>query len=452
MRRRIAITILLTVLTAIVCAGAAAWFAARAVLLAELDQSIIGRAMSLPSVSGKDRSEIIQPGDRFIVQGGLGQTLGRPMPASGAAPVYQVTDAAFIRLPEGSYRRLTLRLPAEGLQAPTTIVYSGPAAEFDRVLRRLALMLIACGAAGAGIAAAVAARLARLALRPLDEAAAAIGTVNETNLDRRVDQNFLPPELRPMARQLNRMLGRLQTAFEQRRRFVADASHELRTPTAAMITIMEVALRRPRSSAELQDALSICLNEARHMRQLVQALLRQVRADGESAAEEVSDFDASELVTQCANLAQSLAKEKQILLVGDVSGALPVRTEASRLRSVVMNLLSNAIEYNKSGGSVEVSARLQGTSAEIRVKDDGPGISPEDLPNLFQPFYRAGKTRQSDGHLGLGLFLVESHVKAMGGECRVESQLGHGTTFCVRMPLAPQAAGPAAGPRAEWKA
>jgi signal transduction histidine kinase len=169
-------------------------------------------------------------------------------------------------------------------------------------------------------------------------------------------------------------------------------------------------------------------------------------------AEDVSDFDASELVTQCANLAQSLAKEKQILLVDDVSGALPVRAEASRLRSVVMNLLSNAIEYNKSGGSIEVSARLQGESAEIRVKDDGPGISPEDLPNLFQPFYRAGKSRQSDGHLGLGLFLVESHVKAMGGECRVESQLGHGTTFCVRMPLAPQAAGPAAGPRAEWKA
>jgi two-component system OmpR family sensor kinase len=448
MRRRIAITILLTVLTAIVCAGAAAWFAARAVLLAELDQSIIGRAMSLPSVSGKDRSEIVQPGDRFIVQGGLGQTLGRPMPASAAAPAYQVTDAAFIRLPEGSYRRLTLRLPAEGLQAPTTIVYSGPAAEFDRVLRRLALMLIVCGAAGAVIAAAVAARLARVALRPLDEAAAAIGTVNETNLDRRVDQNFLPPELRPMARQLNRMLGRLQTAFEQRRRFVADASHELRTPTAAMITTMEVALRRPRSAPELEEALGICLTEARHMRQLVQALLRQVRADGESVAEDVSDFDASELVTQCANLAQSLAREKQILLVDDVNGALPVRAEASRLRSVVMNLLSNAIEYNKSGGSVEVSARLQGTSAEIRVKDDGPGISPEDLPNLFQPFYRAGKSRQSDGHLGLGLFLVESHVKAMGGECRVESQLGQGTTFCVRMPLAPGAT----GPMTEWKA
>jgi signal transduction histidine kinase len=194
--------------------------------------------------------------------------------------------------------------------------------------------------------------------------------------------------------------------------------------------------------------LNICLTEARHMRQLVQALLRQVRAEGESAVDDISDFDASELVTQCANLAQSLAREKDILLVGDVSGALPVRAEASRLRSVVMNLLSNAIEYNKSGGSVEVSARLKGSSAEIRVKDDGPGISPEDLPHLFQPFYRAGASRQSDGHLGLGLFLVESHLKVMGGECQVESKLGQGTTFCVRMPLAPSVTEPVA----EWKA
>lgn len=421
---------------------------ARAILVADLDESIIRRAMALPAVSGKDRSEIIEPGDRFIVQGGLGQTLGRPLPSPGNAPAFQVVDRAFVRLPEGSYRRLTLRLPAGGLQTPTTVVYSAPATDLNRVLQRLAMTLILCGAAAGAIAAGVSARLARLALRPLADAAAAIGAVNETNLDRRVDQNFLPPELRPMACQLNRMLGRLQTAFEQRRRFVADASHELRTPTAAMITTMEVALRRPRTPAELEEVLNICLTEARHMRQLVQALLRQVRAEGESAVDDISDFDASELVTQCANLAQSLAREKDILLVGDVSGALPVRAEASRLRSVVMNLLSNAIEYNKSGGSVEVSARLKGSSAEIRVKDDGPGISPEDLPHLFQPFYRAGASRQSDGHLGLGLFLVESHLKVMGGECQVESKLGQGTTFCVRMPLAPSVTEPVA----EWKA
>ena len=439
MTRRIAITILLTVLTAIVCAGASAWFIARAVLVADLDKSIVRRAMELPAVTEKIRSQIAEPGDRFIVQGDFGQTLGRPTPTSAGAPPPPVVDAAFVQLPEGRFRRVTLRLPSGKLHAPITVVYSAPATDLDRVLQRLALALLFCGAAAGAVASVVSVKLARIALRPLGDAAAALSTVNETNLDRRVDQNALPPELRPMAGQLNRMLGRLQTAFEQRRRFVADASHELRTPTTAIITTMEVALRRPRTVVELQDTLNICLSEARHMRQLVQALLRQVVAEKDSSPEEISDFDASELVTQCTSLAQSLAREKDILLIGDVRGALPVRAEPSRFRSVVMNLLSNAIEYNSSGGWVEVSARLQGRSAEIRVKDDGPGISPEDLPHLFQPFYRTNRTRLADGHLGLGLFLVESHVKAMGGECRVESAVGEGTTFCVRMPLAPGA-------------
>lgn len=435
MTRRIAITIFLTVLAAIVCATAAAWYTARTILVADLDESIIRRATALPAVGGGNKNEIALPGDRFIVQDGLGQTLDRPSPASGAAPHVQVADAAFVHLPEGTYRRLVLRLPATNASAPATVIYSAQAADLNRVLQRLAIALIACGAVAAGIAAAVSAKLARLSLRPLADAAAAVATVNETNLDRRVDQNSLPPELRPMALQLNRMLGRLETAFQQRRRFVADASHELRTPTSAMITTMEVALRRPRSVSELEEVLKICLSEARHMRLLVQALLRQVRAEGESSPDQTSEFDASELVTQCTSLAQSLAREKDILLVGSVSGALPVRAEATRLRSVVMNLLSNAIEYNKAGGAVEVSAHAEGELAEIRVKDDGPGIAPEDLPHLFQPFYRASRNRDSDGHLGLGLFLVESHLKVMGGECRVESAPGHGTTFFVRMPL-----------------
>ena len=100
----------------------------------------------------------------------------------------------------------------------------------------------------------------------------------------------------------------------------------------------------------------------------------------------------------------------------------------------MLNLVSNAIEYNSPGGTVELSAETDGGDTEIVVKDNGPGISPEHLPHLFQPFYRATKAREADGHLGLGLFLVDSHVKAMGGVCRVESALGTGTTFRVRLP------------------
>jgi len=249
-----------------------------------------------------------------------------------------------------------------------------------------------------------------------------------------MDDDGVGVELRPVADRLNEMLARLGTAFEQRRRFLADASHELRTPVAAMITTMEVALRRPRTTAELTDTLETCLSEARHMRLLVQALLRQVRAEGIAGNEDPEDVDAGEMLNQCAELAGSLAAEKHINLVHLVKGKVPVRAELGRLRSVVLNLVSNAIEYNSPGGTVELSAETDGGDTEIVVKDNGPGISPEHLPHLFQPFYRATKAREADGHLGLGLFLVDSHVKAMGGVCRVESALGAGTTFRVRLP------------------
>ena len=106
-----------------------------------------------------------------------------------------------------------------------------------------------------------------------------------------------------------------------------------------------------------------------------------------------------------------------------------------------MNLIGNAIEHNRRGGTVHVSCTAQSGSAQLHVRDDGPGISAEHLPHIFEPFYRTSASRDGDGeHLGLGLFLVDSHVKAMGGTCRVESRPGAGATFTVTLPLARVAA------------
>lgn len=434
MTRRIAITILLTVWTAIVCAGLAAWWTARAILLSDLDHSVVRRALALPGVGGSG-AVAGNPGDRYVVKGQYDQTLGRGAgPGTAPAQRAEVLSADFVNLPEGSFRRLTLRVQVPGAAVPATVVYSAPAAEFGRVLRRLATALTVCGAVAGVAAAAGAARIARIALRPLSRAADVLGSVNETSLDRRIEAASLPEELRPMASQLNRMLERLQNAFEQRRRFIADASHELRTPVAAMITTMEVATRRPRPETELLDTLQICLSEARHMRQLVQGLMRQVRAEA-AVAEPVEEFDAARVVRECTELARPLADEHRVNLVNRVDGVIQVRSEPGRLRSVVMNLVSNAIEYNRPGGTVEVFARCEADSAEIMVRDDGPGIAEDHVGSLFQPFYRVDRARNADGHLGLGLCLVDSHVKAMGGECRVESRLGSGTTFRVRLPV-----------------
>jgi len=436
MRRRIAIAILLTVWTAIIVAGLTGWWTTRVILTSDLDKSIVNRVLALPEFghpAGGNHANFSQ--DRFVIKGKLDQTLGRGLGAPGDGARAVVLDAGFVSLPEGPFRRVTLRVDVPGHTEPATVVYSASASELNRVLGRLALALSICGCLAGMVAAVLAARIARIALRPIDRAAGVVATVNETSLDRRLETNSLPTELRPMADQLNLMLQRLQQAFEQRRRFLADASHELRTPVAAMITTMEVAVRRPRPADELAESLQVCLAEARHLRQLVQALMREVRAEGPSG-EQVVEFDAARLLGECAELAGPLAAERHIRLVRCGDGPVTLRSEPGRLRSVVMNLVSNAIEYNRPGGTVEISATARQDVAEITVKDDGPGIPAENLGNIFQPFYRGDSARNADGHLGLGLCLVNSHVKAMGGECQVESRLGGGTTFRVRIPAA----------------
>lgn len=437
MTRRLAITILLTVWASIVVAGVAAWFSARAVLLVNLDASIEKRAMMLPEVTRFiGGPPAVFPQDRYLVTGALNRRLNEPAGPRRPEVHPQRVDAGFADLPEGRFRWVAVRFSGEGGSAPMTVVYSAPAAEYDRVLRWLAAALTGCGAAAGAVAALAAARLARMALRPLSQTADAIGSIDESRLDRRIDAAALPAELRPMAERLNEMVARLQEAFERRRRFLADASHELRTPVAALITTMEVALRRPRPEAELSEAMRTCLAEARHMRELVQALLRHVRAEDRAGEEPPQLIDAGQLLNECARLTGPLAAARQVRLIPPTAGQAQVRAEPGRLRSVVLNLVSNAIEYNRPGGMVEMSARADAGSIEIVVKDDGPGIAPNHLPNLFLPFYRATATRGADGHLGLGLSLVDSHVKAMGGECCVETTVGVGTTFRVRLPAA----------------
>ncbi|HEY8749004.1 MAG TPA: ATP-binding protein [Tepidisphaeraceae bacterium] len=429
MTRRIAIAILLSVWAAILVAGSATYLFARHLLLDQLDNSIkYAIVASNPPISAQPTGN----SDQMILgTDSSGRTYRRPL-GREAADNLKWKTGNFIA--DGRLRQVTFWVMGESQTPVSEIHGQADAEDFHTTMRSLALAISGCGLA-AGIAAAlVSARLARLALRPLNTTVEVIGTIDESNLDRRIEAADLPPELRPMADRLNEMLERLGNAFEERRRFLADASHELRTPVAAMITTMEVALRRPRPAAELAETLDICLSEARHMRQLVQALLRQVRAEGSASTDELLDVDAGEMLNQCAELAGSLAAEKNINLVRHVNGKIPVHAELGRLRSVVLNLVSNAIDYNTPGGTVELSAESNGHGTEIVIKDNGPGIAPEHLPHLFEPFYRATRARESDGHLGLGLFLVESHVKAMGGECRVESALGAGTTFRVRLP------------------
>ena len=484
MTRRITLAILLTVWAMLAAGGVAVYFSARPLILADLDGALVDEAANLPELVPPKRwrgSHTALAGeDRYRIQDAAsGRTL-RP-PAGGAwegvEPALIAANSSVradgLRLRTVTIRTLAKPDPAAPGAAPreVTVTYTGSAEPFHRLMDRLAATLAACVVAGALLAAAIAYRVSRATLRPLRNTSEVIGTIDERRLDRRIRVEELPPELLPMARRLNEMLARLEQAFAQRRQFLADASHELRTPVAALMMGLEVALARPRDAESYRRALREALADAGQLRKLVETLMEQVRSERFAHDEPPRDVDVSSLLDECASVAEALARPKGIALGRHYPPGLRLVTQPGRVRSVVINLLANAVEYNRPGGSVELIASRDVKGLDVRVRDDGPGIPEDLLPRLFEPFARgdtsrskatrddgapaaasnegaggsAGGAAASDaGHLGLGLFLVRTHVAALGGDCTVESRLGLGTTFRLVLPPAEPAHGPEA--------
>ena len=443
MTRRLAIAILLTVWAMLIAGGIIAYAVTRSLLVDYFDESLFAYASSVPGLihaNGQTPALTSLGGDRFLVVDDLNRTVTRPAdPPAGVEP--QLISAKFSDAEGQHVRTIQVRAfakPANPSDAPrpVTVVYTRSAAAFDSRMNHLATAFALFGAAAGLITAWVARQVSRAALRPLSDTAARIASIDERQLDRRLDPTTLPPELAPVANRLNEMLARLQTAFAARQRFLADASHELRTPVAALVTGMEVTLRHPRDAAVYQGALETYLGDARQLRLLVERLMEQVRSEHLAHDEPRQEIDLAGLLNQCADNIAELAKVKDLELCRDIPEGVRCDTAPGRLRSIVVNLLSNAVEYSFPHGKVLLACRaVAGEGIELRVEDAGPGIAAEHLPHLFEPFFRADKSRQNDsGHLGLGLSLVQAHLQALHGTCRVESKLGKGTVFRVMLP------------------
>jgi heavy metal sensor kinase len=446
MTRRIALAILLTVWAVLVAGCVVAYATVRWALIEQLDQSLVNKASALPELTRVPAGAVTRPApvpdprvDRYTITDENGVLVS---PTAGGMVLSQVTllDASFSELADGTPMRNVwvqgvARRPKGG-GIGVTIGYSANASHLFRLLNRLALAFSTFGVGAGLLAALVALRVSRAALRPLRETADVIGEISPRNLNRRIDARRLPPELVPVATRLNEMLDRIERAYVQRHQFLADASHELRTPVAALVTTIEVSLRHPRGAEAYRSTLDSCLSDARLLRQLVERLMEQCRADELSHDEAVEEVDLAPLLDQCAQQATVLASERGVDVRSEIPEHVPVKIQPQRLRSIIVNLLSNAVEYNQPGGRVELLVRPNGQFIHLTVSDTGPGIAAEHLPHLFEPFYRADRARSvQPGHLGLGLSLVRSHVSALGGEIRVESRVGEGTAFHVDVPV-----------------
>lgn len=284
--------------------------------------------------------------------------------------------------------------------------------------------------------------LARRALRPIKRITQTAQTINAGDLSRRIDYEGPADEVGRLAATFNKMLDRLESAFERERRFTGDAAHELRTPLTAMKGRVEVTLSRPRAVAEYTETLQEIGSQVERLIHLSNDLLFMARLDqGRQQTIRREAVSLADLLPAVIDQVQPLARRKDIGLDQEIPAAVAVEGDLDLLIRLFLNLLDNAIKYTPAGGRVAVRVKASGEEAVVAVSDSGPGIPTEHLPHLFERFYRVEGDRaryleeDGQGGAGLGLAIAAEIVRVHGGRIEVESTMGEGTTFTVRLPL-----------------
>lgn len=280
--------------------------------------------------------------------------------------------------------------------------------------------------------------LSRRALAPVDQITQTARSISVQNLSSRLVVPKTRDELQRLSETLNGMLERLEAAFKKITQFTADASHELRTPVALMRTRAELSLRKPRSAEEYRDALAQVHSELEKTSSLVEKLMLLARADYGAETLQLAPTNLAEIVRDACGQGATLAEAKKIDFYRNIPKE-PVWVEADphALGRLFLILIDNAVKYTPSGGRVEVAVKGEGRSALGEVRDTGIGIAEEDLPHVFERFYRADKARSREsGGVGLGLSIGRWIAEAHAGTIEVQSSLGHGSVFQVRLPVA----------------
>jgi len=272
------------------------------------------------------------------------------------------------------------------------------------------------------------------ALRPISEISATAAKISAGDLSQRINVAEAESELGQLAAVLNSTFARLETAFAQQKQFAADAAHELRTPVAVILTQTQTALNRERDAAGYKQTVEACQRAAQRMRRLIESLLELARFDAGQEVLKRLRFDFSKTIADAAELVQPLADERGVKIISEFL-PLEITGDPERLAQVVANLLTNAIQYNQPGGEVRVKLESQGGLGILTIADTGRGIAPENLPRVFERFYRADQSRTGAGNAGLGLSICKAIVEAHGGTIEVASEAGQGSTFAVRLPV-----------------
>jgi heavy metal sensor kinase len=280
--------------------------------------------------------------------------------------------------------------------------------------------------------------LMRRSLQPVDEITARAEGITSSNLSERLPVIRTGDELERLSNALNRMIARLEDAFQHINRFSADASHELRTPLTILQLELEGIVHNHPLSESLEDQIGSALEETHRMYRIVESLLTISRLDAGDAKLDLLHLDLSALATSTGAEMRVLAQEKAITLRTTTEDSVYVEGDRTRLQQVVANLIDNAIKYTQECGTVEVSVHRESGKAVLQVSDNGGGIPAEAVPHVFERFYRVDKARsRASGGAGLGLSIAKAICAAHGAQISVSSQEGRGSCFRVEFPPVP---------------
>ncbi|MGH9931958.1 MAG: sensor histidine kinase [Pyrinomonadaceae bacterium] len=387
-------------------------------------------------VVASDRSDNLPLGTNWFTLPAAQAQLGNLLDsAARAGRAYQTLfDSA------NALRVLAVAVPA-GRQHSYLVVVANPLHEQEKSLNQarqafyvavpLALLLASLGGYF----------LARKSLAPVVKMGEQAARIGASNLNERIPVPASNTELGRLARIFNDLLARLDESFAQQKRFMADASHELRTPVAVVCGESEVALSRPvRNEREYRESLAIVNDEGQRLTRMVEDLFTLARADAGEYPLVVADFYLDESVNECVRSVRSLAVQKDLEIFYEAPvNEIAFRGDEPLVRRLVLNLLHNAIKYTPEGGQVRVSVKKQQHHSEVVISDTGPGIPAAAQPHVFERFFRVDKARSRDESLngsgaGLGLSIAKWVAELHGGSIALEQSDSAGATFVISLP------------------
>lgn len=312
------------------------------------------------------------------------------------------------------------------------------------VLRRFEALLLIVAISTIIASALISASLVSRQLAPLHRMAGQIEQIEHTSLDRRVDTTGLTDELHYLGDQFNNLLARLSLAYDGLKHYADNVAHEIRTPLNKMLLELDVIQQQPRTLAQHEEMTAQLAESCRELKMLVDRLLFLARATNQQAALTRTDLDLQGELAAVREYFEASAAEAGVNLIVTPGPVCVMSVDRTLLQRAITNLVANALSHTPGGGEVRLTLRCEAGKIAIEVRDSGEGIAPEDLPHLFDRFYRADKQRAAGaGRVGLGLTIAKSIVELHGGAIGVDSVPGKGASFTLTLPIAHAGGAPA---------